>query len=182
MSTPGGPPDVLHGFAVLSLSRHYHLDVAWAFPTLPEPLRATLLARCLFREPVFGRLGSVWHYAFPVRSSGSDASASGARAHVVVVWGAVFAPEALLTLARVLGEVFVSSGSFTAVNDAWLEAFSTGAIASSWAFAKFDLSKNFRASGAKALFSGASPKCVVLLPLRVHMDPRSLFIDRKSVV
>ena len=136
----------LSGFAIFHRTPHAHVALLWAHPRLPEPLASVLHSRARFSEPLFGRLGLSWHYAFP--------GAAGASAYQVVVWGEEFFPEKHLTLAKALLDAFLAAGCAPlAAQEAWLEAF-TASRSGAWAAAAFDPRKSFRRAGARALLAG----------------------------
>lgn len=150
--------EVLGGFVILTRSPHKHLQVAWVHPQPPDSLLSVLLTRARFSEPLFGRLGSTWHYSFP------HANTESGVCHLVAVWGSTFFPEKLLTLAKTLCDVYTQSGGSTvAVQQAWIGAFTEGRVGDGWALeGKFDPSKNFRAAGARQLVGGLGVDVVLV--------------------
>ena len=150
----------LGGFLILTRSAHEHLMLTWAHPQPPPGLLATLQCRARFNEPYFGRFNGLWHYCFPRRAAGSP------EATITCVYGRVFSPEMLLTLAKCLSDAFAASGGSTlAAQAAWMSAYCDGGLGeggATWSPAKFDASKNFRATGAKVLLQGLGVEAILV--------------------
>ena len=150
----------LGGFLILTRSAHEHLLLTWAHPQPPPGLLATLQCRARFNEPYFGRFNGLWHYCFPRRAAGTP------EGTITCVYGRVFSPEMLLTLAKCLSDAFAASGGSTlAVQAAWMSAYCEGGLGeggATWSPAKFDASKNFRATGAKVLLQGLGVEAILV--------------------
>jgi len=149
--------ETLGGYAIFSRTTYKHLTLVWAHPDPPGSLLPILFSRSRFSEPIFGRYGLIWHYNYPF--AGNDSTG-----HILVVWGNTFSPEKLLTLAKVLCDVYTSSrGSTLEVQKAWQQAFTEGRIGDSWAMeGKYDSAKNFRVTGAKNLLGALGVDAVLV--------------------
>jgi hypothetical protein len=119
---------------ILSRSLQKHASVAWSSggePSLPPALRAVVLARASFVEPVLSRFGSEFIYSFALPPAGPPAPPLPPQSSAVsaVVVSRSFAPEKLLTLARAIAEAYRAAGGNALIAQAaWLQAFAYGRV------------------------------------------------------
>jgi hypothetical protein len=161
------PTDAFKGVAVFEKTSASHVVLSWSSPRVAPELRSVLTARCNFQEPSFGRYGEIFHYTF----------ATPASTACVTVLAKAFMPEALLTLSKVLLELYGSTGrSNVAVQAAYLSAYTTGRIPRSidasgavpqpaadlsFDLSAFDARKNFKPTGAKAMLSNLGVEAII---------------------
>lgn len=181
--------DDLRAAFLVERSAQSHASVAWSSgggpPALHPSLRAVVLARASFSEPVVSRFGADFLCSFPLQAApGAPALAARAPAFAAVVVSRAFAPERHLTLAKALAEAYAAHGNQQHAQASWLSAFAQGRVPRSlfaqqgalaalpapalagpelaWDGAAFDAARTFRPTGARAVLQQLGVEAVVV--------------------
>lgn len=156
------PSDELAGVMVVERSsRAPHAFISWLFPDLPSSAQSTVLSRVSFDEPVFSRVGDVWHYQFPVTAGLPSTVLPATSGLVLVVLSRTYLPERYLQLAKLLAESFVATGSPVELLRTYLEVFKTGRLGA-WSMAAADPSRVLRPAGLAALLAEVGVEAILL--------------------